>query len=182
MCVPSVSSPRSQNIFTFRTISESVVPISGSQHRTVLLSAPCVSSTCSRSCSTNSFLTSDHCVCELVSLWTNYSSIQSLFFFVLSVLRVSFCLFSRLHTQKMMFTDLHSLQIHETVVSDSWTPLSLNSTLSSKCSSSFFCCVYEIQRKCSWVSLSLWRFIWWMNHRAGQLSTFRNIKRYYITQ
>lgn len=63
MCVPSVSSPRSQNIFTFRTISESVVPISGSQHRTVLLSAPCVSSTCSRSCSTNSFLTSDHCVC-----------------------------------------------------------------------------------------------------------------------
>lgn len=164
--------------------SQTLVPISGSQHRTVLLSAPCVSSTCSRSCSTNSNLTSDHCVCELVSLWTNYSSIQLVFFFVLSLLRVSFCLFSRLHSQKMMFTDLHSLQIHETVVSDSWTPLSLtdNSTSSSKCSSSFFCYVYEIQRKCSWVSLSLWRFIWWMNHRAGQHSTFRNIKRYYITQ
>ena len=164
--------------------SQTVVPVSGSQHRTVVLSAPCVSSTCSRSCSTNSNLTSDHCVSELVSLWTNYSLIQLFFFFVLSLLLLSFCLFSRLHSQKMMFTDLRSLQIHDTVVSDSWTPLSLtdNSTPSSKCSSCFFCSVYEIQRKCSWVSLSLWRFIWWMNHRAGQHSTFRNIKRNYITQ
>lgn len=71
--------------------SQTLVPISGSQHRTVLLSAPCVSSTCSRSCSTNSNLTSDHCVCELVSLWTNYSSIQPVFFLVLSLLRLSFC-------------------------------------------------------------------------------------------